>query len=146
MANRVDPLAAYGFKVTLSVAGVSGDGAMFQEVSGLGVNVEIQDIVEGGLNHTTRKIMGNATYPNLVFKRGLCSRDMFAWLSSYISSPVKERISGTIAILGDDNQPAMTYSFSGGLPVKWDGPQLGVGQNAIAMETLEIAHEGLRLA
>lgn len=141
-ANRVDPFGSYGFNVALKVDGLAEE-ACFQEVSGLGLQVEIQDIVEGGLNNTTRKLMGNATYPNLVFKRGLCSKNMFSWLTSYINSSSKKRISGSIAILGDDGKPAVTYTFSGGLPVKWDGPQLSVSQNAIAMESLEIAHEGL---
>ena len=52
-------------------------------------------------------------------------------------------MNGTIKILDDAGKVAKTYSFKNAVPVKWDGPALSVMQDAIATESLELAHEGL---
>lgn len=142
--NRIDPYGSFGFKVVISID--NGFVGYFQEVSGLSVQIDVQDVEEGGLNHTTRKIIGKASYSNITLKRGLCSKSMFDWIQSFVQrSPDKrvERLSGSIKILDDAGEEALEYAFTNGIPVKWDGPALSVSQDAIATETLEIAHEGL---
>ena len=68
---------------------------------------------------------------------------MFGWIKKVLDNQLPNRVDGTITILGDDRQPVKNYKFKRGIPVKWDGPSLNVTSDAIATETLEIAHEGL---
>lgn len=138
------PFGSFGFKVIVS----AGEGmACFQEVSGLSAQLNVEDVVEGGRNNTTRKLIGVASYSNITLKRGLCSDSMFQWIKSYIEGNFKERLCGTIQILGDDGKKVVKqFKFKNGIPVKWDGPSLSVSSDAIATESLEIAHEGLELA
>lgn len=135
------PFGSFGFKVEVSV----GEGvACFQEVSGLSVTINTEDVAEGGLNNTTHKIVTGASYSNIVLKRGMCDTAMYDWIKGWLSGgKVPARLSGKISILGDDGKPVKSFSFKDGIPVKWDGPSLNVTSDAIATETLEIAHEGL---
>lgn len=140
------PFGSFGFKVELSLSGKSGISGCFQEVSGISAQLNVTDLVEGGANHTTHKLINNASFSNIILKRGLCSAEMFGWIQSFISGNVGPRVSGTITILNDAHKPVQRISFKNAIPVKWDGPALNVNQDAIATETLELAHEGLTVS
>ena len=56
-----------------------------------------------------------------------------------------QRKSGTIQLLDEARQPALKWNFREGWPSKWEGPALNAKNNDVAIETLEIAHEGLVL-
>lgn len=143
------PFGSFGFNVQLQIGeGSEQTLACFQEVSGLSVQVNVTDFVEGGLNSTTRKLIGNASYSNIVLKRGLCDAGMFNWISAFVnhSGGKLERMTGYITILDDAGKPVQKYKFERAIPVKWDGPSLNVMQDAIATESLELAHEGLTIA
>lgn len=137
------PFGAFGFKVEIETE--SGAKGCFQEVSGLSVQVNVTDLVEGGVNNTTRKMIGNTSYSNITLKRGLCDGSMFDWIQRFVnySGGGISRINGTINILDEKGDVAKTYRFINAVPVKWDGPSLSVMQDAIATESLELAHEGL---
>lgn len=136
---NTDPFGSFAFEV--SINGVAA--GFFQEVSGLGASIEVVEVQEGGLNTTTRKLVGTGKYPNLVFKRGMCLGSLYEALSSFRDSPNKQRLTGTITLRANNGQPVHSWTFTRAFPVKWDGPQLSVGQNAIAVESIEFAHEGL---
>jgi len=142
---RKDPYGSFGFKVIVKVGG--GDTAIgyFQDVSGLSVQINVQDVVEGGRNDTTRKLIGNASYSNITLKRGVCDKGMFDWIDTFLKGGKLTRLSGRIELLDDSGATKLTYKFKDGIPVKWDGPALSVMQDAIATESLEIAHEGLEV-
>lgn len=141
--GNLTPFGAYGFKVVLNT--LSGEQmGLFQEVSGLSVQVSVTDLVEGGVNNKTHKLLGNTTYSNIVLKRGLFNRTFFDWIKD-VSNGKVTRETLEIQILGDDLKPVMTYKCDRAVPVKWDGPSLNVTSDAIATESLEFAHEGLEL-
>lgn len=136
------PYGSFGFKVI--VTGADGSLGCFQEVSGLSAQVNVTDLVVGGMNHTTKKLLGNATYSNVTLKRGLCDGTMFDWIQSVINGGKITRLKVEIQILADDGKTAaVVYTLNNAVPVKWDGPSLSVMQDGIATESLELAHEGL---
>lgn len=134
-----DPFGTFAFEV--DIEGVAA--GFFQEVSGLGASIEVVEVQEGGLNTHTRKLVGTGKYPNLVFKRGMCLKSMYDALVQFRDGG-RRRLSGTITLRANNGDAVAQWNFERAFPVKWDGPQLSVGQNAIAVESLEFAHEGLK--
>lgn len=147
-AKRHDPVLTSFFKVTLKgVPGFDGTAAaLFRSVTGLKSESEVVDYREGGLNGTTHKLVGPVKWPNLVLKRGLTKDTSFikwraAWLDE--STPVK-RVSGTVSQLAHDLSTVMfAWDFTGGWPCLWEGPEYDASKGELAIETLEIAHDGL---
>jgi phage tail-like protein len=130
------------------------DGA-FQECTGLEVEMDVQEYLEGGRNDGVIKRVGRAKYPNVVLKRGLLHTDearvrpeLWAWIQSVVSGarPVP-RYDGVVEVLdGTAGQRVVAkWSFDRGLPAKVTGPQLNAKTGEVAIEELHIAHEGLRL-
>jgi phage tail-like protein len=114
----------------------------FTEVSGIQVEYEIVEYAEGGNDQFTYKLRGVRKYPNLVLKRGVTNEDaLLKWFLRY--EHVEARPSVTLTLVGPDASPVRTWGFSNAYPVKWQGPTFKAGSNAIATETLEIAHMGL---
>lgn len=134
--NESDPLGAFAFRIEIN--GIAE--GYFQEVGGLSAQIEIVEVQEGGRNDTTRKLVGQGKFPNLVLKRGFCQGTLLNALMGFHTS--KKRISGDVVMLSNKGSEVARWHFVNGVPVKWDGPQLNVTQNGIAVESLEIAHEG----
>lgn len=129
-----------------------GDGA-FQEVSGLEIELDVQEYQEGGRNDGVIRRVGRAKYQNLVLKRGMfydaggaVNRELWSWLQGIASGerPVR-RYDGVIEVLGTGSDVVATWVFDRGLPVRLRGPELNAKTGEIAIEELHIAHEGLRL-
>src|SRR5262252_3559473 len=141
-ATRKTPLGGFlfGFKITsgpLQADSASGT-AFFKQISGLKNETEIQDFVEGGNTAFTRKLAGGRKWPNLVLRQGFTGDiRLFKWKLA------PERVNGAIIQLGPDMKEVCRWEFVKGYPVKWEGPDLDAGKQEIAIESLEIAHEGL---
>jgi phage tail-like protein len=131
-----------------------GDGA-FQEVSGLEVEMDVQEYLEGGRNDGVIRRVGRAKYQNLVLKRGMLYTDeqtvvpeLWVWLQSVVAGvrPV-DRYNGVIEVRSgeSDERIVAKWTFDRGLPAKVTGPQLNAKTGEIVIEELHIAHEGLRL-
>lgn len=153
---RIDPLGAFNFYVTLidnsSIAGTIITAAIdytvagFSECSGLDATVEIFDYREGGVNDYVHRFATRASYSNLTLKHGLISLDddLWSWHYDWVQG-VGTRKDGLIFLLDDTRTPAKVWRFKSGIPAKWVGPALNAAQSMVAVESLEIAHEGLDL-
>jgi phage tail-like protein len=152
---RVDPFRAYNFLVKLvdsssnlaMTSGVSLSGAMggFSECSGLEPTLEIEPYQEGGNYGAVLQFPSRVTWAHIRLKRGVAlSDDLWLWIYSFVEGQ-GQRKDGLIILQDDDQQPVKVWQFKRGLPAKWSGPSLNAGQNAVALEELEIAHEGLKL-
>jgi phage tail-like protein len=128
-----------------------GDGA-FQECSGLEVEMDVAELLEGGANDRVVRRVGRAKYPNVVLKRGMfysggqVSTELWTWIQSIVSGvrPVS-RYDGMIEVMGVADDVVARWQFDRGLPAKIRGPELNGKTGEIAIEELHIAHEGLRL-
>ncbi|MEW5770364.1 MAG: phage tail protein [Pseudomonadota bacterium] len=154
-----DPiLPAFRFQVALlpsagsGAQGPLGDGA-FQDCSGLEIEMDVQDYLEGGRNDGVVRRVGRAKYPPLVLKRGMfyqgagtANGDLWRWLQDIVGGarPVA-RYDGIVQVMSADRTVRATWRFQRGLPSKIRGPELNARTGEIAIEELTIAHEGLRL-
>lgn len=143
---RDDPYGGYNFEVILT--GVSDDGTAvkgsFSEVSGLEVEITPIEYAHGN-DVAIRKIPGIRKYTNLVFKRGVVGDLTFwNWVVEAINGKVR-RTEGAVVLLDENRQEVMRWNFKRAWPCKYTGPGLNAKNNEIAMETLEICHEGLEI-
>ena len=141
MPTRVDPFK--GFNFIVSIDGMSGSAA-FSEVSGLGTDGDVVEYREGtDKSLWTRKLTGLRKHAHITLKRGQTSNlDLWAWRKNILDG-TPDRRSGTITLLDEQQKSVLFWKFSNGWPVKYDGPSLSAKGNDVAIETLEIVHEGL---
>jgi phage tail-like protein len=144
---RDDPYSSLNFNVTIQ--GVLEDGhsvrASFAEVSGLEVEVTPIEYRNGSEEITVRKIPGLKKFTNIVLKRGITGDlTLWRWFKTVLDGQL-QRASGTIVLLDEGRQEVMRWNFRRGWPCKLTGPALKAKGNEIAIETLEICHEGLEI-
>jgi phage tail-like protein len=140
--TRNDPYGQFNFQIEID--GVVAAG--FSEVSGLTTDTNIIEYREGSEQHgTTRKLPGLIKYSNIVLKRGwTASQSLWLWRKTVIDGQTSRR-SGAIILLDEARQQALRWNFREGWPSKWEGPALNGKTSEVAIETMEIAHEGLEL-
>jgi phage tail-like protein len=150
-----DPLKAFNFRIALVdtssqlKAAVGGLGLVlggFTECAGLDASLQIEEYLEGGQNTFAHKFPSRIAWGNITLKRGITlSEDLWLWHRSFVEGKGKRR-DGLIILQNDLLMPIKTWIFTRGLPLKWTGPSFNAAQSAVAIETLEIAHEGVKLA
>jgi phage tail-like protein len=148
MANpgqRVEVFPAFHFEVTI---GSDPNPTPFRSVSGLSSETRTYEIEEGGVNSHVHKLPGQTTFPPLCLRRGFCSpaSPLYTMYLNFImqdGSPVP-RFGGFIRQLGP-NGTAAKWEFKRGWISKWTGPELDATRNEVAIEAIEICHEGLYL-
>jgi len=125
----------------------------FQECSGLEVEMDVQEYLEGGRNDGVIRRVGRAKYNNIVLKRGMFHSDnnqladeLWDWLQGIVSGrrPVA-RYDGAVEVKNRSGETVASWIFDRGLPAKIRGPELNAKSGDISIEEIHIAHEGLRL-
>ena len=140
---RTDPFLGYNFAV--EVEGLVAGG--FNEVSGLEIQTEVQEYREGGVNAYIHKRAGPVKYPsNLILKRGMTDvRTLWYWYWDVMQGIV-ERKNVSVLLLDTTGAEAIRWNFEQAYPVRWVGPSLRATASEVAVETLELAHNGLARA
>ncbi len=140
-ANRNDPLPVFCFKVQWDLGGE----AFFKSVSGLRYETEIVPVREGGANDTTFNLIGATKWSPLVLKQGFTnSSALLKWREEWIRGNKMTRLSGTVIQLDTALQAKASWQFFRGWPSKWEISEFDATKSELAIETLEIAHEGLK--
>ncbi|MDZ7306124.1 MAG: phage tail protein, partial [candidate division KSB1 bacterium] len=100
----------------------------------------------GGVNHASHKFVGRTKQNNITLKWGLTnSRDLYDWYRDVVNGRIRRR-TGSIVVLDLEGNETVRWNFRNGWPTKWEGPAFTAKGNEVAIETLEIAHEGLERA
>lgn len=136
------PLPAFHFQVQWG-----GTNIGFSEASGLTIEQQVIEYRDGASpDYGSIKMPGLPKYSNITLKRGVVSGDneFFDWLNTTKLNKV-ERRDITISLLNEDHEPVMTWKAVNCFPVKIEGPGLKATGNEVAIETLELAHEGLTI-
>jgi phage tail-like protein len=141
-ATRVDPHVNFNFLVELD--GITR--AAFQEVSGFDSTIDVIEHREGGDNTTPRKLPGMTKHSNIVLKWGMTDdTELYEWHRDAVKGTVNRK-NGSIVLLNRAGQEVARWNFVNAWPTKWDGPDLNAEGTDVAIETLELAHEGVELA
>lgn len=139
-AARNDPFANFNFIV--EIEGIAKAG--FSEVYGLTVEIEPVEYREGGdPSSAVRKIPGHARYSNITLKRGsTLDLTLWKWVKSVLDGQAI-RAAVAITLLNNQRQPAARWTVREAWPCKYEGPSMNAKGNDVAIETLELCHEGL---
>lgn len=143
MAETVNyPLPKFHFQVDWG-----GTRMGFTEVSGLDVQTDVIEYREGAmLEYSKIKMPGMQKYSNITLKRGTIKSDnnFYDWWNTVKLNTI-ERRNLTITLLNENHTPVVTWQVKNAWPVKVQSTDLKADGNEVAIETLELAHEGLTI-
>lgn len=142
--DNVWPLPKFYF--TLETADLKD--ASFQEVSGLDIEAQVIEYRHGNSpEFSTIKMPGIKKFGNVTLKKGIFKGDNKFWdWFNKIKMNTIERQPVTIKLLDEAGKPTMVWTLKNAWPTKITGTDLKSDGNEVAVETLEIAHEGLQIA
>ena len=119
--------------------------AIFTEVSGLEMQMEVMEYEEGGNNGFVHHLPGRTKIGRLTLKRGMtCSNDFLNWQMQIASGDIKRR-NVSVAVFAASGEELVRWNFDNAYPVKWSGPAFDASGSAVAVETLELAHDGMKI-
>lgn len=136
------PLPSFHFAVEWG-----GTRVGFSEVTGLTQENQAIEYRDGSFpEYSSIKMPGLRKFSNITLKRGIVKSDneFSKWLSTVKLNTV-ERRDLVISLLNEEHQPVMVWKAQNAFPVKVEGPQLKASANEVAIESIEIAHEGLEM-
>ncbi|GBF34827.1 hypothetical protein DCCM_3947 [Desulfocucumis palustris] len=137
--ERKDPYRNFRFRV--EVEGIEQAG--FSEVTGFDASIDVIEYREGNEVITPRKLPGLAKYSNITLKWGVTdSMDMYNWISSAIEGTV-ERKTVTIIAIDEEGNDVATWQVIEAWPAKYTAPDFNGTGSEVAIESLELAHEGM---
>lgn len=142
MAGRKDPYR--NFRFLLEIDGIVQAG--FSECTIPDTSSDPIEYREGNEEATVRKLPGLTKYGNITLKWGVTdsSLELFNWRKMVIQGKIKDARRNIAVILQDEEgNPAARWEFREAWPSKYDAPDLNAKGNDVAIETLEIAHEGM---
>lgn len=136
------PLVKFHFQVEWGGSKIS-----FTEVSGLDVEIEPIEYRDGASpEFSKRKMPGMVKYSNITLKRGTFQGDneYFNWWNTVQMNQI-ERRDITISLLNEEHEPVIVWKVKNAWPIKIQSTDLKADDNAIAIESMELVHEGLTI-
>lgn len=119
----------------------------FSEITGLTQENQVIEYRDGAFpEYSSIKMPGLRKFNNITMKRGIIKADneFSTWLTTIKLNKV-ERRDIIISLLDEAHNPVMVWKVHNAFPVKVEGPQLKASANEVAIESIEVTHEGLEL-
>ena len=137
MSNYYPPL---GFHFKVEFANQIGEYE-FQSVSGLNVELETEQVAEGGENRFKHKLPISTRYPNLVLKRGIrVDSPLTKWCREALEDFDIKPTNITISLLNENHEPLMTWNVVHAYPIKWSVSEFNAEKSQLAIESIELAY------
>lgn len=136
------PLVKFHFQVEWG-----GTKIGFSEVSGLDVETEAIEYRHGASPEFSKiKMPGMQKYSNITLKRGSFQSDneYYEWWNTVKLNKI-ERRNITISLLNEEHEPLIVWKVKSAWPLKVQSTDLKADGNEVAIETIELAHEGLTI-
>jgi phage tail-like protein len=141
-AIRPDPFRNCNFRVEI-------DGVLvgaFRECSGLAADGNAVQYRDGtDPQRSVRQLVGLQSYSNITLKRGYTlNTELWDWYKNIVNG-IPDRRHGTIVLMDEGRNEVMRWDIENMWIKKIEGPSFNATANEVAMETVEIVHEGLNL-
>lgn len=151
MANSAGgyyPPVGFHFKVEFMGVGNNND-TRFQSVSGLNMEYDIETFKEGGENRFEHKLPGRTKFPDLSLKRGMLKdSEVIRWLLGILRDRDFVNFKPAIvqvSLLNEKHEALRIWEFIDAWPKKWSVSDLNAQENALVIETLDLAYKYFKL-
>jgi len=136
------PISAFYFRVSIKSAGGSADTS-FQEVGGIGPEMETEPYHEGGENRFVHSLPKGVKHPKLTLKRGIASYSspLVQWCRSVLEGGLATRITPQLVLvylLDAEARPLRGWSFENAYPSHWTVDEFQSDKNSVAIEKIEM--------
>ncbi len=140
---RYDPSATFRFSVEIDGVLV----ARFSECSGLEFSADPEEYREGGLNSRTHRLPTRFKFSDITLKRGIANdgRPLWTWVQNTVRGQIVTH-DVTVTLYDVQGDVLQSWTLRGAFPIKWSATPLQADQNAVAVETLTLAHQGMDFA
>jgi phage tail-like protein len=146
----LDPFGSYFFALELTHNGGTFEVAHFMECSGIKSTTTVFEIEEGGLNGYTHKRPGQSKWENITLRYATsASTLLLEWRDAYVQDGFldgeRTRWHGAVKVMNNHGDVVRVFEFTNAWPVSWEGPQLSSDGSNLAIESVEIAFDTLRI-
>lgn len=140
--TRVDPFRTFNFRLEIDGLTVGS----FRECSGLAADGNSVDYREGtDIPRSVRKLVGLQTYPNITLKRGYTTNtELWDWYKNIVNG-IPDRRNGSVILMDEQRKDVMRWSIENAWVKKIEAPTFNATANEVAVESVELVHEGLML-
>lgn len=120
--------------------------ASFSECSGLGMKIQYDSQIEGGVNTQRKIILGDPEFSDVTLKRGVTESTTFwEWIQVVISGESNKRRNVGILLFNQAGETMQSWTLIGAVPVGWEVDSLQASSENVALESLTLAYEGLKI-
>lgn len=135
------PPIGFHFSVEFPEISSNSKDQQFQSVTGLSVDIDTEEVAEGGENRFKHKIPVRTKYPNLVLKRGLLvDSEVIKWCRDAVENFQFKPTGIIVKLLNEKHEPLVSWSIVHAYPVKWSLVDLNAEESKLAIETLELTY------
>lgn len=139
------PPVGFSFWVSFEFSNDPVDIA-FQDVAGIGMELQTEDLVEGGENMFTQKLPTRASYTPLVLKRGLAVKSSLTdWVRDAVENLSINPVTVIVALLNENKEPLIAYRFINAYPVKWNVSNFNAETSSVVIETMELYYQYFKI-
>ncbi len=138
------PIPAFYFRVVFAATSDNADTS-FQEVSGIGSEMETEDLAEGGENRFVHRLPKTLKHPKLVLKRGVAPMDspLVDWCKDVLEGQFIKQVEPMtveVSLMNEAGEPTRVWSFVNAFPVSWEVEGFNSTKNEIAIEKIELSY------
>jgi phage tail-like protein len=117
--------------------------AVFTEMTGLQVETDVTEYQEGGNNAFVHRLPGRTKVSTISLRRGITAgNEFFKWYQEILQGKINPKHM-SVVVYDTKGQELMRWNFANVYPIRWTGPQLSADGQSAAVESLELAHDGL---
>lgn len=119
-----------------------GSLGLWTKCEGLAIEYDVLEYKEGGQNGFIHRLPGRAKYANIKLTRPIDknSTKVADWIASIQAQATRE--TAEVSVLDPAGEIVATWNLAGVFPARWTGPTLDVAGNQVAIEVLELVHNG----
>jgi phage tail-like protein len=140
------PPVGFHFRVEVLDLAPNDHDVRFKEVTGLEVELETEEVSEGGQNRFVQKFPTRTKYTDLVLKRGLTTNsELLDWVRSCLEDLEITPKNVDVMLLNEEGEPLLTWHLYNAYPTKWSVSDFDATANAAVIESLQLTYQYFNL-